>query len=318
MEWIGGFVIQTDFGSFDGTSWERLCQAAFKLKYGPAYQRMPASPGDFGIEGWTTDGLAFQCYCPERHYSQEELYEAARDKITRDIGKLKLYAHDIAERLGATKIQKWLFVTPTINDNALHVHARKKEKDARKWQLTILTEDFSISLLDGGYYATEIEQCKRNSGGAVQLGPALDATEVLPQAPEEYDKLIDRKNRQRLKFRLTSPTFESELQQFNQLVQGKFLHCDQYLATIERTSPQTFAQIIRVIGHYAEEMQELKYFWTGEPNQLVESVRGELGNRLEKQLGGVVSFSDARRLADLVVARWLAVCQLDFTEPLQQ
>lgn len=69
-------MIQTDFGTFDGTSWERLCQLAFKLKYGPSYQRMPASPGDYGIEGWTTDGLAFQCYCPERHYTQDELYEA--------------------------------------------------------------------------------------------------------------------------------------------------------------------------------------------------------------------------------------------------
>ncbi|MEX3981821.1 hypothetical protein AB4Y45_22890 [Paraburkholderia sp. EG287A] len=310
-------MIQTDFGTFDGTSWERLCQSAFKLKYGPSYQRMPASPGDYGIEGWTTDGLAFQCYCPERHYTQDELYDAIRDKITRDVGKLKSYAQQIAERIGSTKIRNWLFVTPTINDNELHKHARKKERDARKWALTILTDDFNISLLDAGYYSSEFEQCRRNAGNALQLGPAVDKSIALPEAPEEYDKLIARKNRMRLKSRLASPTFEAELSEFNKLVQGKFLRCDHHLATIERTSPQAFAQVIRVIGLYADEMQELKYFWTGEPNELVESVKAELGNRLEKELGGIVSFSDARTLADLVVARWLAVCQLDFSEPVQ-
>lgn len=310
-------MIQTDFGTFDGTSWEHLCQSAFKMKYGQSYQRMPASPGDYGIEGWTTDGLAFQCYCPERHYTQDELYEAIRDKITRDVGKLKAYAQQIAERIGSTKIQNWLFVTPTINNNELNKHARKKEKDARKWQLNILTEDFNISLLDAGYYSSEFEQCRRIAGTALQLGPAVDRSVALPEAPEEYDKLIARKNRMRLKSRLLSPTFEAELAEFNKLIQGKFLRCDHHLATIERTSPQAFAQVIRVIGHYAEEMQELKFFWTGEPNELVEAVRRELGDRLEKELGGIVSFSDARTLADLVVARWLAVCQLDFSEPVQ-
>ncbi|RQM47122.1 hypothetical protein EHZ19_15830 [Paraburkholderia bannensis] len=151
----------------------------------------------------------------------------------------------------------------------------------------------------------------------MQLGPAVDKSIALPEAPEEYDKLIARKNRMRLKSRQASPSFESELSDFNRLVQGKFLRCDHHLATIERTSPQAFAQVIRIIGLYADEMQELKYFWTGEPNELVEAVKAELGNRLEKELGGVVSLSDARTLADLVVARWLAVCQLDFSEPAQ-
>ena len=307
-------MIQTDYGTFDGTSWERLCQNAFKLKFGSLYQRMPASPGDYGIEGWTIDGMAFQCYCPEKNYTQDELRSAIQSKITRDVSKLKLYQTQIASRIGDTKIQKWLLVTPVFEHNNLHEHARKKEIEAREWELSILHDDFTILIQDAGYYATEFEQCRRSEGLPLQLGPVVTAEDVLPQAPEEFEELIDRKNRVRLRDKAGLTSFETELQKFNTLTATKFLKCDEHLATIERTSPQAFQQIIRVIGHYAEEMQELQVAWVGEPNGLVEEVKTELGRRLEEDLKGTMGFSDARRLADLMVSRWLAVCQLDFTE----
>jgi hypothetical protein len=55
-------MIQTKYGTFDGNSWEELCQRVFKLKYGDDnYQEMPASPGDYGIEGVILNtGVAFQ------------------------------------------------------------------------------------------------------------------------------------------------------------------------------------------------------------------------------------------------------------------
>jgi hypothetical protein len=307
-------LFQTDFGAFDGTSWERLCQSAFKIKYGDDYQRMPASPGDFGLEGWTSNGLGFQCYCPEKNYTQPELYEAIRDKITADVPKLKLFAEEISARIGSTKLNKWLLVTPVVEHNKLHAHARKKEKEARAWNLPILHKGFSIFLQDAGFYALEFEQCHRSSGRALQFGPAIDSGAVLPQPPEEFDKLIDRKNRIRLRDKAERPSFEAELQAINDLTQGKFLRCDAHLATIERTSPQAYQKIIRVIGHYAEEMKELQYFWTAEPNGLVDAVKSELGRRLEAELGAAIGYSDARNLADLMVSRWLAVCQLDFAE----
>lgn len=57
------------------------------------------SPGDYGIEGWTADGHVFQCYCPEKDDTQDELYEALRRKITADIPKLHRYAKQIAARI---------------------------------------------------------------------------------------------------------------------------------------------------------------------------------------------------------------------------
>lgn len=307
-------MIQTSFGDHDGKSWERLCQAAFIIRHGDKYQRMPPSPGDFGIEGWTSDGLVFQCYCPERDYNQKDLHDAIQGKITKDIVKLKKYSAKIAEHIGAIKIQKWMFVTPAIEHSKLHAHARKKETEARTWNLPILADDFSIVLQDGQHYAVEFEKHRQLAGTIIPLGLGIDIEDVLPAAPEEFEQLIDRKNRVRLRDRASHPTFLDELKRMNEVTGTKFLKCDRHLSQIETHSPQVYKRVIRIVGQYALEMDELQHTWSAEPEALVKSVRSELGNRLEIELSKVMTANDARHIADLMVSRWLAVCQLDIRE----
>lgn len=307
-------MFQTEFGTFDGTSWERLCQAAFKIKFGSQYQQMYAYPGDYGLEGWTLEGHGFQCYCPEKHYTQAELYVNIRKKITDDVGKLKRNCEEIADRIGQTKIREWLLVTPVIHDNKLHKHARAKEREARSWNLSILTADFSIRLQDAACYIREFEEHRRNVGTQVPLGPPVERADVFPAVPEEFDKLIERKNRIRLAPKASNPGFLAELKKINDITAKKFVACDAKLATIERTSPQVFERISRVIGLFAEEMAERQITWSADAEGLIVSVREELAVRLERDLENTISYSDTRHIADLMVSRWLAVCQLDFLE----
>src|SRR5689334_11077025 len=104
-------MLKTVHGIFDGDAWERLCQMIFKKKFAPdGYQQMVASPGDYGIEGFTRTGIAYQCYCPSEEYTLQVLYEKQRDKITKDLGKLKTYETQIRDRIGAMTISQWIFV----------------------------------------------------------------------------------------------------------------------------------------------------------------------------------------------------------------
>ncbi|BEV17793.1 hypothetical protein HBDW_45810 [Herbaspirillum sp. DW155] len=307
-------LIRTVYGDFDGTSWERHCQAAFKIKYGDEYQPMPASsPGDFGIEGWTSDGTVFQCYCPEKEYTRDELYEAIRDKITTDIPKLKKNEVELTKRLGI-QIKRWIFVTPIVDDNDLHVHARKKEIEAKAWGIPLLHADFDIKLQDAGFYANEFEQCRRTDGVGLQIGPILPKEDVLPGLPREYLSLIERKNRVLLKSRSSSPTFDNELAELNQITESEFLQCDDNLAEIERASPQAYRKLYHVIGQYGNEMKKKQLRWNGQPNELVEKIREELSQRIALELGGAISHNSVQRTVDLLISRWLAVCQLDVRE----
>jgi len=83
-------MFKTAYGVFNGNSWEDFCQQCFKIKYEKdGYQEMPATfKGDLGIEGYTRNGILFQCYCPDMEYDPAKLYEAQRDKVTKDLGKI--------------------------------------------------------------------------------------------------------------------------------------------------------------------------------------------------------------------------------------
>ena len=77
-------------GYMNGDAWEELCVSCYRLKYQTQnYTAIPAvHGGDAGIEGFTCNGIVHQCYCPERSYSDSELYDHQRDKLSADIKKL--------------------------------------------------------------------------------------------------------------------------------------------------------------------------------------------------------------------------------------
>ncbi len=78
-------------GYMTGNAWEELCVQCYHIRYQKDnYTYIPAAQGgDAGIEGFTNKGIVHQCYCPERVYSDDDLYEHQRDKLTTDIEKLK-------------------------------------------------------------------------------------------------------------------------------------------------------------------------------------------------------------------------------------
>lgn len=75
-------------GYMTGNEWEDLCVRCYRIRYQKDnYTEIPAiQGGDAGIEGFTNKGVVHQCYCPEREYTDDQLYEHQRDKLT-DIHK---------------------------------------------------------------------------------------------------------------------------------------------------------------------------------------------------------------------------------------
>jgi hypothetical protein len=65
-------------------------QSCLKIKHQQHnFKSVPAdSGGDYGLDGYNSIGDAYQCYCPEKEYTDKELYEHQRDKVTTDIQKL--------------------------------------------------------------------------------------------------------------------------------------------------------------------------------------------------------------------------------------
>lgn len=116
-------------GPLTGDAWEDLCTKCYRMKYEQEhFTPIPAvHGGDAGIEGFTHTGRVYQCYCPEREYTDNELYDHLRDKMTTDIGKLMdiKYAKRLVQ-LGVPPIKEWHFVIPFYKDSRIVVHAETK------------------------------------------------------------------------------------------------------------------------------------------------------------------------------------------------
>lgn len=303
-------MIQTKYGTFDGDSWEDLCQLVFKSKYKDnQYQEMVASPGDFGIEGFTKlDGVAFQCYCPDNHYTQKELYEKQRDKITKDLEKLRTYEKEIALRLGMTTLKEWVFVTPQITDNNLLRHAQTKQDDVVGWGLSIIDPDFKVIMQDADFFAKEINDIQTAKGNKITLFSALDLeNSIEDQDITIYEKNINRKNKVRCTF--SGVLNEEKHLKLNHLTSKKWLESDSFLKEIEKNASEIYFHVMRVISQYESEVEELCITWQGEAEGLISKVRDELALRIGEAIPALGE-AERYRLSDQMTSKWLALCPL--------
>ncbi|WDZ97343.1 hypothetical protein Herbaro_06015 [Herbaspirillum sp. WKF16] len=307
-------MYQTAFGAFHGTSWENLCQLVFKRKYGAdGYQHIQVSPGDYGLEGYTSKtGYGFQCYCPEKQYSRKELYEKQRQKITDDINKLINNKDDLLALLGTTKVVNWVFVTPDLASNALLRHARVKEKLVRDACLPHVDPDFRILLHDAEHYLLEIRQVQSAQGQALDLFSSPPRLDELTGPPEEYEANVRRKCIVRLEPKKSSPTYERLVSVLTGNTLRSFMETEKFLHEIERSAPVVHGRLIALVREYENTVLEKAITWTGSAEELTSLVQNGLISRIVNDLKPEFNETNASQVARHIVARWLAVCSLDY------
>lgn len=306
-------MYRTKYGPFNGDTWEDLCQQIFKKKYGSiGYQEMKASPGDFGIEGFTKkSGLAFQCYCPDNNYTQDELYEKQRDKITKDLKKLKTYEKELKSRLGDTKIKEWVFVSPELNHNKLLEHAQKKLEELKDLGLSIISEDITILLKDADFYTTEINHFQIINGEKLVFDDGVQTLSIHESDEDlsEYEKNINRKNKVRCNHKSSSD--DEKLRKINEITNKNWLEGEGFIKKIETAAPKIYHHIVRVINQYEDEVSEISISWTGTADDLTTKVKENLFQRLRDEIPDM-SATDQRKISNHMVAKWIALCPLDF------
>jgi len=307
-------VYQTPYGPFDGDSWEKLCQQVFKKKFvSEGYQHIPATPGDFGLEGFTiSTGSCFQCYCPDAAYSGKELHEKQRDKVTEDLKKLKKHEAQLKNLLGTTKLRRWYFVTPTIARNELIKHARLKEAEVRAWGLSILAPDFEVLVQDGDHYATEIQQLQLAFGNAMDFGSLPTALPPLGSSPEVYEQNVFRKTKARLEGQVDDGKLAAKVDRLHNRTLRAFLDHDAHFRRINEQAPTVHARLVRLINGFEAHVVDTCETWVGTPQQLTEKIREGLTERIAKELAPSIDETEADHIARLMVARWIAVCELDY------
>ncbi|HCD6318344.1 TPA: hypothetical protein NDU01_005065, partial [Enterobacter hormaechei] len=96
---------------WEAKEWEGHVNDLLRLKFGEEnYIPIPDfHNGDAGIEGYCTQGYAFQSYCPDEACTVDKLYDKQRDKMTADVGKFILDKKGYLKQiLQNTKIRRWI------------------------------------------------------------------------------------------------------------------------------------------------------------------------------------------------------------------
>ncbi len=169
--------------------------------------------GDFGIEGFSRDGCAYQCYAAREPLDTQALYEKQRDKMSADIRKFCNNQPDLQALFGPTVISRWIFVVPRHDSAKLTQHAETKAAEVRVKGLPYVAQDFAINVITDEYFLLERSQLLAEGLRQIQvpidqmpeadvhgwaddndtLVQTLDGKlEPLRRTPEEKTKLRDR------------------------------------------------------------------------------------------------------------------------------
>ncbi|WP_273859550.1 hypothetical protein [Photobacterium sp. GSS17] len=307
-------MIETKVGVLDGGSWEDLCQQVFKRKY-LDYQEMVSSPGDWGIEGFVRgEGIAIQCYCPDKWYSSAVLHTKIVAKITKDLKKLETYKIELGSRIGNDPddlIKRWIFLIPSFPKNDIYEHLQKKEKEIRGKNLPFISSEIKLLIHTIDDYYDEILTIQNLNGVKVPFSDSYDSKIVKIDEPNEYSNNIFRKN----KVRCTSGGVykESRHLKLNEITEEKFILGDELIRKIEKSAPEIYRMLSKKINQYEKEVEEICCTWFGTPSDLIDKVKSQLKSRLinDDNITGSICNSDIDEIVDHMVSKWIALCPLE-------
>lgn len=303
-----------------GEEWEKLCNSCYRIRYQEqGYQEIPASyKGDGGIEGYTKHGIVYQCYCPEKEYSDDDLYAHMRDKMTKDISKFISPDYEkIIKGLGVRNVQKWQFVVPEYRDKRILEHAENKRKEVLAYkkehneQCDYISDDFVIDIKVALDFKLEISRIIRND-----LGVKLDLT-VLRNKKIDWSTCDNIKvNNVKRKIRAVMNDIDENDEDYIELVNT---YMESYVIGLElmeklRVSEiEFYEQIIELEQTYKREVQIRTRANTDSSinQQLFFDILDKFQAVLEKEFP-YMTRSSIGELKDDMVSSWLADCSMQF------
>lgn len=293
----------------DGNAWESLILDCFIIRYKTTHHVQPidADPGDGGIEGFISNGVVWQCYAPEdSNLSNDNLYQALINKITRDIKKIykdeniKLY-----KSVGVPSIKEWYFITPRYTGQKILSHLQKKQQEVRKKvrdnKLTHIDPNFTVYIKDANEFKTEINQLYINNSLSLDFklhSLPIDYADCTSEKKDNIRKkshslasahavptLVDLYVNQYLKYL----SFETKLLAIESLR-------ERFLGSVEQLKSGTIMALLM--------SADVKITYSQQINIIKDNLLHDFKN--------IFSATEAFDISNMIMAKWLADCNLDF------
>lgn len=309
-------------GPLDGDSWEELCNACYRMHYeNEHYTEIPATyKGDAGIEGFTTTGVVTQCYTPEKDYSDNELYDHLRDKMTADINKLKKGEYrQRLENLGVPQIHEWHFVIPYYRDSRIIAHAEAKRQEimaAKKAQpanYTHIANDFRILIKCAENYRVEITRIIRTTLTDVKLNFAILHTPVPDWDKCDSDKVENIKRKVKAIMGTIDDSNRTDYEDVVNMYIQAYMKGIGILRTLRVSYTEVYEDIFALEQAYKKQVELQTKMNTDSSinSMLFNQILTDFENKLNSEFNYLNSASIMELKIDLV-SGWLADCSMQF------
>jgi hypothetical protein len=301
--------MKTSFGPMDGPEWERHSHQLLSLRHrDDDYQKVPAKfGGDFGIEGFTKSGIAYQCYCPSDEPTDKELYKHQRVKITEDIGKLIKNEKQLSSLLGTTKITKWVFLTPDYKDKALLAHCAKKEKEVRQRSCSHIDANFSIVIKTEADFITEGQTLISAGKGQVSISiPVIASPDITSWKNSQGDMYV------KLLAKISKIPKVKDADGYAELNIQRYLEGQQRLDQLRKTFPIYWEKVIEIKRQQERKVKRYTVAPNIEAGLFIENCMKEFESMVERTLGNSIDPALSASLAEESISSLLVECPLDF------
>jgi hypothetical protein len=295
---------------WDGNEWQQHVTRLLKKRYCEpgAYQEMPSrDKGDLGLEGFSRDGVCYQCCASEEPLTLDKLYEKLRDKITSDIKKFVGNQKRLAGVFGPLKIKRWLLVVPRFQSTRLLEHAETKAGEVRERHLPYVADDFAVGVITDGEFETELHLL--SAVGIYQHDIIVDEPAVaeVEGFAVTHSSLLNNVLTKAEKL----PKLHSlkERTQFADHMVGHYLRGKSALDALRARDPEQFERFLRCKKTKERTLVVESMVQVGDAKTLA-STFATFKNELQAQVS--VSPNTADLLGWESVADWLLRCPLDF------
>ena len=303
-----------------GNAWEDLCVQCYRIRYQKDnYTAIPAiHGGDAGIEGFTNKGIVHQCYCPERSYSDNELYDHLRNKLTTDIEKL-IKNGERLRALGVPPVIEWHMNIPEYKDSRILVHAEAKRQEVIKAKTTKpadyvhIADSFCVVIKTAADFTQEISRIIRTTATDMRLNYAIQHSDEPDWSKCDSEKVANI----RRKIKAVMNVYDDANEALNQVV-GIYVDC--YISGLEIMNslridfPEIYGDIFLLEQSYKREVSIRTLMNTDKTmnRSLFDSVLNDFQSKLERDFSGTFTEASIGELKQDLVASWLADCSMEF------
>jgi hypothetical protein len=250
----------------EGNNWERFCVQALELRYGNAFQKVPAKfGGDYGLDGYLREETIFQFFGDQAGTSSAQRSKAQKAKLRDELPKLRKNEKEIACLVGSG-VHEYVFLVSLLEDKSVIEYAGQREIDLLSWELSYLADDCRIVIKDIDYLQAEWERLYGAVREKLELSDPATGDEEIDQWVEGNDALITTLNE---KLKVVVP--EGHVPAWSR----------------------------RMVRHRLEERDLMEQLRSKGPTwQRLREMKGDREDRLEERAFAVHPYSDLRDLCD--------------------